>query len=106
VVLRCGSLATSSITTRRWSRGGRAMHHIIDPRTGEPAMTGWRTVSVAAADCTDANIAATAALLRGPSAVSWLSERRLPARLVAHDAAVTVVGSWPAPPPLPQAHAA
>ena len=72
------------------------MHHIIDPLTGRPAVTRWRTVSVAAADCTDANIASTTALLRDGEAIGWLSERDLPARLVEVDGSVHTVGGWPA----------
>jgi ApbE family len=37
------------------------VHHIVDPATGLPADGPWRTVSVAAATCADANAAATAA---------------------------------------------
>jgi thiamine biosynthesis lipoprotein ApbE len=91
-----GGLATSSTATRRWRRGGSTMHHIIDPATGAPARGAWRTVSVAAADCTDANIASTAALVLGDeSAVAWLAQRSLPARLVDHRGGVRRVGDWP-----------
>src|SRR5207249_3706023 len=34
--LDTGALATSSITHRRW---GPSLHHIVDPRTGRPAVT-------------------------------------------------------------------
>ncbi|MBO0804902.1 MAG: FAD:protein FMN transferase, partial [Nocardiopsaceae bacterium] len=54
-----GGLATSSVAARRWSRGGNVLHHILDPRTGLPAAPVWRTASVAAASCADANTAAT-----------------------------------------------
>ncbi|HEX3392833.1 MAG TPA: FAD:protein FMN transferase [Solirubrobacteraceae bacterium] len=91
-----GGLATSSTAVRRWRRGGEQMHHIIDPRTNAPASTPWRTVSVAAEDCADANIAATAAIVRGQHAPQWLADQGLPARLVARDGSVTTVGSWPA----------
>lgn len=91
-----GGLATSSTTVRRWRHDGRTMHHIIDPSTGSPARTRWRTVSVAAIDCANANIAATAAIVRGPQAPEWLAELGLPARLVDHDGAVLKIGSWPA----------
>ena len=64
------------------------MHHIIDPATGRPAQAPWRTASVAAANCADANIAATAALVRRAGAPEWLAGQRLPARLVAHDGEV------------------
>ena len=58
------------------------MHHIIDPRTGVPVQASWRTVSVAAASCADANIAATAAIVRAGRAPPWLAQRGLPSRLV------------------------
>jgi thiamine biosynthesis lipoprotein ApbE len=97
IAIASGGLATSSTTTRRWRRGAATMHHIIDPTTGAPALGGWRTVSVAAADCTDANIASTAALVRGDAgAAAWLAQRGLPARLVDHRGGVLHVGEWPA----------
>jgi thiamine biosynthesis lipoprotein len=95
VTIRSGGLATSSVAVRRWRRGDRMMHHIIDPRTGEPADTAWRTVSVAAASCAEANIAATAALVKGSDAPAWLEQHGLPARLVGRDGRVRYVGEWP-----------
>jgi thiamine biosynthesis lipoprotein ApbE len=91
-----GGLATSSTAVRRWSHGGHTMHHIIDPTTQAPAETVWRTVSVAAACCADANIATTAALVRSRGATPWLERVGLPARLLDRDGTVTTVGSWPA----------
>jgi thiamine biosynthesis lipoprotein len=96
VVIRDGGLATSGTSARRWSRGTAALHHIVDPRTGLPARTSWRTVSVAAATCLDANIASTAAVIRGERAISWLSELRLPARLARPDGSVLTLAGWPA----------
>ena len=90
-----GGLATSSTTVRRWLRAGRAVHHIVEPRTGLPATEVWRTVSVAAASCLDANVAATAAIIRGEAASAWLSDLGLPARLVHPDGSVVRVGGWP-----------
>jgi thiamine biosynthesis lipoprotein ApbE len=95
VAIRRGGLASSSTTVRRWSHDGSTMHHLLDPLTGLPAQTPWRTVSVAAADCAQANIAATAALLRGDRAAPWLQQLQLPARLVANDGRSTTVGLWP-----------
>jgi thiamine biosynthesis lipoprotein len=95
VAITVGGLATSSTTVRRWRRGSRPLHHIIDPATGRPAAGNWRTVSVAAADCVDANAASTAAIVHGDAAVSWLAERGLPARLVARDGTVATTGGWP-----------
>jgi len=96
VSILSGGLATSSTTVRRWSHEGRNMHHIIDPATGAPIAGTWRTVSVAAASCTDANIATTAALVRADGAPAWLEELRLPARLVNRDGNVLAIGDWPA----------
>jgi thiamine biosynthesis lipoprotein ApbE len=95
VSIRDGGLATSSTTARRWRRGGDVLHHILDPRTCRPAKPVWRTVSVAAATCADANTAATAAIIRGRQAVSWLTSLRLPARLVEHDGTVRTLNAWP-----------
>ena len=65
VRLASGAVATSSVTCRQWHRNGRLMHHIVDPRTGRPAAGPWRTASVAAATCAEANAAATAAIVAG-----------------------------------------
>ncbi len=101
IAIADGGLATSSVAVRRWRRGSQTMHHIIDPSSAAPARGPWRTVSVAAADCTDANIAATAALVRGEHAPEWLSQQGLPTRLVAHDGSVVPVGGWPIDAPVP-----
>jgi len=90
-----GAVATSSVTCRRWQRGGAMLHHIVDPRTGRPADGPWRTVSVAAATCADANAAATAAIVAGRPAVSWLTSEGLPARLIGHDGEIRFLGGWP-----------
>jgi len=96
VRLAAGALATSSITCRQWRRGGRTLHHIVDPRTGLPAAGPWRTVSVAAANCAEANAASTAAIIAGDRAPEWLAGHDLPARLVGHDGGVRRVAGWPA----------
>jgi FAD:protein FMN transferase len=96
VRLTAGALATSSVTCRGWTRGGRRLHHIVDPRTGMPALGPWRTVSVAAASCAEANAAATASVIAGTNAASWLALRGLPARLVGRDGYVQLAGYWPA----------
>jgi len=95
VTIRSGGLATSSTTVRTWALGGRRVHHIIDPATGEPARSCWRTVSVAAGSCVDANTASTAAIIRGEAAVSWLRDAGLPARLVREDGSAQTTAGWP-----------
>jgi thiamine biosynthesis lipoprotein len=44
----------------------------------------------------DANIASTAAMVLGESALGWLAERKLPARLVRRDGSVACIADWPA----------
>jgi thiamine biosynthesis lipoprotein len=95
VTMRDGGLATSSTVARRWRRGGDVLHHILDPRTGLPAAPVWRTVSVAASTCADANTAATAAIIRGRQALPWLGGLGLPARLVGQDGVIHTVNAWP-----------
>jgi thiamine biosynthesis lipoprotein len=97
VTIRSGGLATSSTTVRRWyTRRGEA-HHLIDPRNGRPVRGRWRTVSVAAGSCADANIASTAAIVRSDRACAWLEAQRLPARLVDQRGNTTEIAGWPAP---------
>ncbi len=100
VAIASGGLATSSTTRRRWRRGDRTVHHLVDPRTGDAAVPIWRTVSVAAASCVDANTASTAAIVLGAAAPGWLRERGMPARLVAVDGDVVTVAGWPAEEPV------
>lgn len=96
VGITAGGLATSGTTRRRWGRGGRVRHHIVDPRTGASAAEVWSTVSVAAGSCVDANTAGTAAVVLGAGAPDWLARLGLPARLVAPDGTVRAVAGWPA----------
>ena len=97
IAIRSGGIATSSTTVRRWTRGGVVLHHIIDPATGIPAAGPWRTASVVAGSCVDANIAATAAIVMGEGAIRWLAANKLPARLVDRDGIVHRLAGWPAP---------
>jgi thiamine biosynthesis lipoprotein len=90
------ALATSSTVSRQWRRGGRVLHHVLDPRTCQPVTPVWHTVSVAAYRCVDANTMTTAALVRGPAAPRWLRRLNVPARLVDVNGRVTTIGGWPA----------
>jgi thiamine biosynthesis lipoprotein len=76
VRLERGGLATSGSVRRRWRRGGREQHHLIDPATGRPSDSPWTQVTVLGAE--------------GPG---WLAERAMPARLLA-GGGETLTPSW------------
>jgi thiamine biosynthesis lipoprotein len=96
IALSSGGLATSSTAVRRWATAEGEAHHLVDPSSGRPTFGPWRTVSVTAASCLEANIASTAAIIRGGRAVQWLRELRLPSRLVTVDGHVRHLAGWPA----------
>lgn len=89
------AVATSSTVSRTWRRGASQLHHILDPTTRRPAEPVWRTVTVAATSCVEANTASTASVVRGHGAPAWLASRRLAARLVDRRGVVRTVGGWP-----------
>jgi thiamine biosynthesis lipoprotein len=95
IALERGAVATSSTTVRRWRRGDQTLHHLVDPRTGAPVESPWRTASVVAATCVDSNTAATAAIVMGEAAVDWLESTGVAARLVSTGGEVLRVGGWP-----------
>jgi FAD:protein FMN transferase len=77
IAVRSGGVATSGIQTRLWRRedGGFA-HHLLDPRTGEPAWTGLISVTALARSALDAEVLAKTALLSGPARARRILRRR------------------------------
>ena len=72
---RCG-IATSGQDYRRWKRGDIWKHHIIDPRTGEPAETDVLSVTVIAPTVIEAEMATKAILILGSQGgLAWLEAR-------------------------------
>jgi thiamine biosynthesis lipoprotein len=71
-----GAVATSSRCRRRWTRpDGSAAHHLIDPRTGDPAETEVLAATVLAADGWQAEALAKTAFLTGrPAFLARLAE--------------------------------
>ncbi|MEY2435909.1 MAG: FAD:protein transferase [Acidimicrobiaceae bacterium] len=65
VGIRDGAAATSTTLRRRWSVDGEQRHHLIDPRTGEPAHTDLTLVTVIAGEAWSAEVLAKSVLLRG-----------------------------------------
>ena len=64
--LRDGAVATSSLRKRRWVHNGEAVHHIIDPRSGQPARSDVLQCSVIADTTEHAEVAAKVGFIRGP----------------------------------------
>lgn len=95
VELAAGGLATSSTRVRRWTRGGVARHHLLDPRTGLPADELWRGVTATGPSCLAANTASTAAVVLGGQAPAWLDAHDVTARLVSADGTVVATRGWP-----------
>lgn len=72
---RCG-VATSGIDYRRWLQDGSWRHHIIDPRSGEPADTDLISVTVIAPDVMQAEAAAKVVLILGSQpGLEWLERQ-------------------------------
>ena len=82
--LQAGALATSGDTHRHIDHAGHRYSHILDPRTGWPVAGAPRSVTVAAATCTEAGLLATLALLQGPQAQAWLQAQGAPHWIVEH----------------------
>ncbi len=89
------AIATSSTAKRTWRQGDEQHHHLVDPATGRSATGPWRSVSAVAPTCVRANVATTAALVRGDDALLWLRRTGLPARLVSHTGSVVTLNGWP-----------
>jgi thiamine biosynthesis lipoprotein len=95
VALERGALATSSTANRRWTRGGRTLNHLVDPRTGSPAASGLTSVSVSAHTCAQAEVAAKTTLMLGIREGSAFLDRAGLSALVVDDAGVrTRIGRW------------
>ena len=87
------ALATSGRDRRRWRRGGRELHHLIDPSTGAPAETDLVRVTVVAHDAVEAEVEAKALFLAGAErAVEEADAAATPAVLVTADGRTLVAG--------------
>jgi thiamine biosynthesis lipoprotein len=70
-----GAIATSAITKRRWQQGDKVQHHLIDPRTQQPAETDWLSVTVVAEHAVQAEVYAKCLLIGGSQEVNEISNR-------------------------------
>jgi thiamine biosynthesis lipoprotein len=76
LLLASGGIATSGRDYRRWRQGGSWQHHIIDPRTGHPAVTDVLSATVVASSAREAEMAAKTVLILGSRAgLAWIEAR-------------------------------
>ncbi len=68
-------VATSGTSVHRWNVGGETRHHLIDPRTGRPAVTDVVQATVIAGSALRAEALAKAAVIAGRAAGLALLER-------------------------------
>ena len=89
----CGAIATSSIMKRTWAQGEKIRHHLIDPRTGEPAETDWLSVTVITPNVITAEVYAKALLIAGEKEMSNLCRPHPGLTFIAVDAEGNLSGS-------------
>jgi thiamine biosynthesis lipoprotein len=91
--LSSGGLATSGRDRRRWRRAGRELHHLIDPRNGEPSVGDLLRVTVVARDAVEAEVWAKALFLSGEEqAAADADALALPCVLVTSDGRTRLAG--------------
>ena len=68
------AVATSSVRIRSWQVAGRDVHHLIDPRTGQPGGQGLAAVTVIDSDPAAAEVASKTLFLTGRQGVRTSAE--------------------------------
>ena len=68
------AVATSTTTRRAWKAGGKAAHHLIDPRTGEPSEGEFAYAAVTAPTILEADLGAKLLILKGQEALRRFGE--------------------------------
>lgn len=91
LALADGAVATSTTERRRWTAGQAFCHHVIDPRTGRPAVTAARTATVVTGDAWWAEALATQLLLAAPAEWPTIADGRA-ALVVDRDDRVHLLG--------------
>ncbi len=97
IPLRRGAMATSGIARRHWQQGGQQRHHLLDSRTGEPALTDLWSVTVVADRCEQVEVAAKVAFVLGSKeGAAFLQAHRLAGLLIHTDGTWETTDGWPA----------
>jgi thiamine biosynthesis lipoprotein len=94
LTLKDEAVATSSLARRHWLNQGTVAHHLIDPRTGAPAITDLISVTVIAPRLPDAEIYAKVTLILGQTkGLAYLSAQPgVSALLVSNDGRPIICG--------------
>lgn len=91
-----GAVATSGLQRRQWQRGALRLHHLLDPRTGLSSDQGLAAVTVVAATCTEAEVAAKVAFVRGPQdGRRFLEDHGLSGLFLHADGRLSACAAWP-----------
>jgi thiamine biosynthesis lipoprotein len=88
-----GAVATSSTAKRQWKHNGQIQHHLIDPRSGKPAVTEWMSMTVWAEQAVEAEVYAKVLLIAGPQAAEDLFKNQTSKAYLAVDKHGWVQGS-------------
>jgi thiamine biosynthesis lipoprotein len=78
IALKQGALATSGDSRRFVLKDGVRYGHILNPKTGWPIAGAPRSVTVAAATCTEAGMLSTLAMLQGENCEQFLRNENIP----------------------------
>jgi thiamine biosynthesis lipoprotein len=96
IPLTHGAIATSGLAKRHWQQGKTFRHHLIDPRTGFPVYNSLWSVTVIAADCVQAEIAAKTAFILGASQGKiFIEKHQMAALFINTDGTWELGGRWP-----------
>jgi FAD:protein FMN transferase len=94
IAARDTAVATSSVMVRRWVAGGRSVHHLIDPQTGEPGGPGLLAVTVAGHDAAWSEVWSKALFLEGRAEIATVARARgLAAWWVTEDGAMEMTAA-------------
>lgn len=83
ILIRDSAVTTSGTTYRRWRQNGQLRHHLIDPRTGQPALTDVLSATVVHPHAPTAEAYTKAVLLLGSvEGLAWLNQQPYAAGMV------------------------
>lgn len=95
IPLRRGAVATSGIARRHWWQGQEFRHHLLDPRTGQPAQSDLWSVSVVTDRCEQAEVAAKVAFILGShDGAAFLRKQHIGGLLIYKDGTWETVEPW------------